>query len=295
MIGLGIMGSAMAANLRRARYRVVGYDVLEARRRALRRAGGHVARDCADVARQAGVVICSLPSSEALQEVARELAAARRPKLVVIETSTLPIAVKDAARRTLAAGGATLLDCPLSGTGSQARVKDLVVLASGDRRAYRRVAPVLDAFARARFHVGGFGAGSKMKFVANLLVAIHNVAAAEALVLAMKAGLDPATVFNVISAGAGSSRMFQVRGPMMVKGDYSRVLMKLGVWQKDMSVIADFARSVGAPTPLFSTTAPIYTAATEVDGDQDTAAVCAVLERMAGVGRRRKFKVRSSK
>ena len=293
VIGLGIMGSAMAANLSRAKYRVIGYDVLEARRRALRRAGGQTANDCGDVARQAGVVICSLPSSEAMRQVAGELAAAGRPKLVVIETSTLPIAVKEAARQTLAAGGATLLDCPLSGTGSQARVKDLVVLASGDRRAYRTVAPVLDAFARARFHVGDFGAGSKMKFVANLLVAIHNVAAAEALVLAMKAGLDPATAYEVLSAGAGSSRMFQVRGPMMVKGDYSRALMKLGVWQKDMAVIGEFARAVGAPTPLFAATAPIYTAATEAGGDEDTAAVCRVLEEAAGV--RRKLKVKSAK
>src|SRR4051812_29441885 len=198
VIGLGIMGSAMAANLKRAGYRVIGYDVLDARRKALRRAGGRAAADCGDVARQAGVVICSLPSSEALRQVAGELAAAARPGLVAIETSTLPIEVKEAARQTLAGGGATLLDCPLSGTGSQARVKDLVVLASGDLRAYRKVAPVLDAFARARFLVGDFGAGSKMKFVANLLVAIHNVAAAEALVLAMKAGLDLATAFDVI-------------------------------------------------------------------------------------------------
>ncbi len=131
---------------------------------------------------------------------------------IVIETSTLPIAVKEAARQTLAAGGATLLDCPLSGTGSQARVKDsscsraaTAARIAGWRRCW-------DAFARRAFTSGEFGAGSKMKFVANLLVAIHNVAAAEALVLAMKAGLDPATAFEVISAGAGSSRMFRCAG-----------------------------------------------------------------------------------
>src|SRR3954465_11119369 len=101
------MGSAMATNPRGARYPVIGYDVLEARRRALRRAGGHAATDCGDVARQAGVVICSLPSSEALEQVAGELAAAGHPKLIVIETSTLPIAVKEAARQTLASAGAT--------------------------------------------------------------------------------------------------------------------------------------------------------------------------------------------
>jgi 3-hydroxyisobutyrate dehydrogenase-like beta-hydroxyacid dehydrogenase len=131
-----------------------------------------------------------------------------------------------------------------------------------------------------------------MKFVANLLVAVHNVAAAEALVLAMKAGLDPAVVVKVIGDGAGSSRMFQVRGPMMVKGDYSHALMKLEIWQKDMTIIADFAREVGCPTPLFAATAPIYTAATKAGGGRDTAAVYAVLQRMAGG---RKFKVQSAK
>jgi L-threonate 2-dehydrogenase len=296
MIGLGIMGSAMAANLMRAGYRVVGYDVLEARRRAHRRAGGEVARDGADVARRADVVMCSLPSSAALQQTAVALAESARPGLVVIETSTLPLAVKEAARTVLAASGATLLDCPLSGTGSQARAKDLVVLASGDRRAYRRVGSILDACARARFHVGEFGSGSKLKYVANLLVAIHNVAAAEALVLARKAGLDPAMTFKVISAGAGSSRMLQVRGPMMVKGDYSQALMKLGVWQKDMAIISAFARDLGCPTPLFETTVPLYTAA--VAGgrqDEDTAAVYGVLSGMAGVGDWRKLESKKFK
>jgi 3-hydroxyisobutyrate dehydrogenase-like beta-hydroxyacid dehydrogenase len=291
MIGLGIMGSAMAANLIRAKYRVVGYDVLEVRRRAHRRAGGQAARECADVARQAGIVICSLPSSDALRQTAAALAESVRPKLIVIETSTLPLAVKEEARGVLAARGAILLDCPLSGTGSQARTRDLVVLASGDRRAYRRVGPVLDALARERVYVGEFGAGSRMKYVANLLVAIHNVAAAEALVLAMKAGFDPALAFKVLSAGAGSSRMLEVRGPMMVADDYSQPLMKLGVWQKDMRIIADFAQEVGAPTPLFSATAPLYTAAV-ADGrqEEDTAAVCAVLEEMVGMNDRRKLK-----
>ena len=292
IVGLGIMGSAMAGNLMRAGYRVIGYDVLARRRREHRRAGGQVALSCRDVGRQAGVVICSLPSSEALRQTAAEFAEARRPPQIVVETSTLPLAVKQAARRTLGARGTILLDCPLSGTGSQARVKDLVVYASGDRRAYRRVVPILDAFARAHYHVGAFGAGSKMKFVANLLVAVHNVAAAEALVLAMKAGLDPAVVVKVIGDGAGSSRMFQVRGPMMVKGDYSHALMKLEIWQKDMTIIADFAREVGCPTPLFAATAPIYTAATKAGGGRDTAAVYAVLQRMAGG---RKFKVQSAK
>lgn len=283
MIGLGIMGSAMSSNLMKAGYRVVGYDVLTTRRRAHRRAGGQVARSCRDVAREADIVVCSLPSSDSLLRTAAELAESPRRPRIVIETSTLPVDVKQEARRTLGAGGTTLLDCPLSGTGAQAHAGDVIVFASGDRAAYRRVVPILEAFARTQHYVGAFGTGSKIKFVANLLVAIHNVAAAEALVLAMKAGLDPALVLKVVSEGAGSSRVLQLRGPMMVKGRYSPATMKLGVWQKDMAIIAEFARAVGCPTPLFTASAPVYAAAIAMDRElEDTAAVCAVLEKMAG-------------
>ncbi len=287
--GLGIMGSAMAANLARAGYRVLGYDPLAAARRALARAGGTALHTNAELARRCDTVITSLPSAAALEEVARELARAARRGVTVIETSTLPLEAKQDARRVLARAGALLLDCPLSGTGAQARSKDLAVYASGPRAAVRRCAPVFQGFARAHYHVGAFGAGSKMKFVANLLVAIHNVSAAEALVLGMKAGLDPALVYKVVGDGAGSSRMFQVRGPMMVAGDYADATMKVEVWQKDMAIIADFARSLGCPTPLFLASAPIYSAALAAGrGKQDTASVCAVLESMAGVKRRRR-------
>ena len=282
------MGSAMAANLIRAGYHVVGYDVLEKRRRAHRRAGGLVATTCREVGTTCAVVISSLPSSEALLRTADELVGLRRPG-IVIETSTLPLDVKEAARRRFAARGATLLDCPLSGTGSQARTGDIVVYGSGDRRAYRRVTPVLEAIARAHYYVGPFGAGSKVKFVANLLVAIHNVAAAEALVLAKKAGLDPKLAFKVLADGAGSSRMFQVRGPMMVTGDYSKALMKLGVWRKDMSIIAGFARQHGVRTALFDATQPLYAAAERRNASEDTAAVHRVLAESS------KYKVQSRK
>src|SRR5688500_1101987 len=187
MIGLGIMGSAMSSNLMEAGYRVIGYDVRAERRQAHRRAGGQVARSAGDVAAQAAVLICSLPSADSLEQTATALAESRARSRIVIETSTLPVDVKQAARDALAVRGPTRLDCALSGTGAQARAKDLVVYASGSRSAYRRVMPILDAFARAHHYVGAFGAGSAMKVVANLLVAVHNVAAAEALVLAMKA------------------------------------------------------------------------------------------------------------
>jgi 3-hydroxyisobutyrate dehydrogenase-like beta-hydroxyacid dehydrogenase len=287
LIGLGIMGSAIAANLLRAGFRVVGYDVVAAARRALAREGGVAARSGADVARRAPIVITSLPSVAALASVAEEIARARRKGLIVVETSTMPLEAKHAARAAVERSGATLLDCPLSGTGAQARAKDLLVYASGSRAACRACAGVFEGFARGHHYLGAFGNGSKMKFVANLLVAIHNVAAAEAMVLARKAGLDPALALKVVGDGAGSSRMLQVRGPMMVRDDYSAATMKVEVWQKDMHIIAEYATGLGCPTPLFAASAPIYTAAlAEGFGREDTASVAAVLGAMAGLGRR---------
>ncbi len=286
MIGLGIMGSAMSSNLVKAGFEVLGFDPVSARRGELKRAGGHAAKSGRDVAGRSPIIITSMPSADALASVSAEIAAAGSRGQIVIETSTLPIEVKQAARKRLAAAGITLLDCPLSGTGAQARVKDVVVYASGGRNAFRKCIPVFEGFARAHYLIGPFGDGSKMKFIANLLVAIHNVAAAEAMVLGIKAGLDPALVLKVISTGAGTSRMLEVRGPMMVKGDYSDATMKVAIWQKDMKIIGEYARSIDCPTPLFLASAPFYTAAMAMGrANEDTASVCAVLEEMARTSR----------
>jgi 3-hydroxyisobutyrate dehydrogenase-like beta-hydroxyacid dehydrogenase len=282
VIGLGIMGSAISANVAKAGFAVHGYDLVSGLRSALKNAGGHPAGSAAEVAEKAEIVISSLPSAEALHSVASELTA----RCIVIETSTLPLEDKNRAFKTLEAKGITLLDCPLSGTGAQARNKDLTVYASGDQAAFEQTRPVLEGFSRAHYYLGEFGNGSKMKYVANLLVAIHNVAAAEAFVLGIKAGLDPETIYKVAGDGAGASRMFQVRGPQMVAGRYDDATMKVEVWQKDMKIIGEYATKLGVPTPLFTATAPIYTAAMAQGFDkQDTAAVCAVLEAMAGLKR----------
>jgi len=143
--------------------------------------------------------------------------------------------------------------------------------------------------------VGAFGNGSRMKYVANLLVAIHNVATAEAMVLGIKAGLPPQLIVDLIKIGAGNSRIFELRAPMMVKDDYaSNVTMKISVWQKDMDVIGGYARKIRVPTPMFDTSNAIYAKARKSGyDDQDTAAVCAVLEKMAGVKRRKGSKSRT--
>jgi putative dehydrogenase len=266
----------MAANLQRAGFRVIGYDPVAACRQRLRRAGGIVARSPEEVARSASIVISSLPSAKALDSISGAI----HGKKIVIETSTLPIAAKERARKRLAAKGATLLDCPLSGTGAQARAKDLVVYGSGERAAYERTVPVLKGFSRGHYYLGRFGNGSKMKFAANLLVAIHNVSSAEAVILARRAGLDAALAVKVLGDGAGASRMLQVRGPLMVRRTYLPATVTNETWRKDMKIIGAFVRGLKSPAPLFNATKRIYNAAmAQGRARQDTAAVCAVLEK----------------
>jgi 3-hydroxyisobutyrate dehydrogenase-like beta-hydroxyacid dehydrogenase len=253
MIGVGIMGSAMSANLLEAGYTVIGYDVVQAQLDALVRKGASRADSCRDVAEQADVVITSLPSVEALQQVVNAedgLVSAGRKELIVIETSTLPLEAKQAAHDALKNIGVEMLDCPLSGTGAQAVKKDIVVYASGNRKACEDCDSIFNGFSRANYYVGEFGMGSKMKFVANLLVTIHNVSAAEAFVLGMKAGLDPEMILQAVSDGGGTSRMFEVRGPLMAAGKFDTATMKVDMHQKDIDIISDFAKKLNCPTPL---------------------------------------------
>ncbi|MGC1325046.1 MAG: NAD-binding protein, partial [Xanthobacteraceae bacterium] len=163
--------------------------------------------------------------------------------------------------------------------------------ASGGAAEIKRLRPMFAAFGRGVFDLGEFGNGSRMKYVANLLVAIHNVASAEAMVLGIKAGLPPQLIFDLIKTGAGNSRIFELRAPMMVKDRYDNPTMKISVWQKDMDVIGSYARKIKVPTPMFDASSKIYAKALKAGhGAEDTAAVCAVLEKMAGVKRKTKKK-----
>jgi putative dehydrogenase len=289
IVGLGIMGGAFAQNLTAAGWRVIGYDIDRKRCRALARAGVEIAKDAQELAGKVPTIITSLPSPAALNVTVKAIVAARVKPRAVVEMSTLSLDDKHKAERALAKAGHVTLDCPVSGTGSQAKTKDIVVYASGDTKAIRRLRPLFASFTRAASDLGAFGNGSRMKYVANLLVAINNVAAAEAMVLGMKAGLDPQTVHDMVTSGAANSRVFELRAPMMVKNNYDDATMKVAIWQKDMKVIGEFADSIGSPTPLFAATRPVYAAAmTSGHAMHDTASVCAVLEQKAGVRRGKK-------
>jgi 3-hydroxyisobutyrate dehydrogenase/glyoxylate/succinic semialdehyde reductase len=280
IVGLGIMGGAIARNLVDRGWHVIGFDIDAARRDELAQAGVKIAGNAVQVARDAPIVMTSLPSPAAVDQVAREIANSGHSRRIVVELSTLSLADKIRFEATLTRAGHIALDCPLSGTGAQAKKRDLVVYASGDSEAIAQCGGLFSDFAKQSADLGRFGNGSRMKFIANHLVAINNVAAAEAMILAQRAGLDPRMVVDMVGPGAGGSRMFQLRAPMMVEGVYQPATMKVSIWKKDMAIIAEFAEDVGCETPLFTLTQPVYSEAMAMGlGDQDTASVFEVLKK----------------
>jgi len=283
VVGLGIMGSAISRHLIEASYLVVGFDIDARRCREAEGWGVSIADDAASSIAAADLALTSLPSDAALDEVVADVASRVKngKPAVIADLSTLSLACKIRNRDLLSKAGIEFLDCPISGTGAQAKTKDIVIYASGDKVKYDGCSAVFSDFSCNSRYLGAFGNGTKTKLIANLLVAIHNVAAAEAVNLAKRAGLNLDVLCEVIASGAGGSRVFELRAPLMAMESYKPPTMKLAVWQKDMSLIADFAKACGAVTPLFSVTGPLYQAAVDQGrGLEDTAAVCAVLQEM---------------
>ena len=287
IIGIGNMGSALAESLIKAGFRTIGVDADPDRTSWFGSIGGEEAADPASVAAEAEVVILSLPSVSALEEVIHGsggLLSAPRREVIVVESGTFPLAAKVAARAALAAAGMEMLDCTVSGTGAQARNRDIVLYTSGPAEALTRCQPVFEAIAREAPRVGEFGAGSVMKFVSNLLVSIHTVAAAEALTLATRAGLDQAAALQLVTSGSGNSRILELRGPMMVAGDYDQGSSTLDSLAKDTEIIVSFAGDHSCPVPMLATAATFFRSAMSQGFAQlDPAVVREVLGGLAGL------------
>lgn len=289
LVGIGIMGTAYARNLLAGGFAVSGWDIDPGRRELLRRLGGSPGASIAEVAAGCDVVLSALPSTAALSEAVegpQGVLAGAHPGLVFVEMSTFPLAAKERVRAVLQPAGVAVIDAPVSGTGAQAADADIVIYASGDASAIAQASPVFAAIAKASHDLGEFGNGSKMKYVANLLVSVHNLATAEAFVLGMKAGLDPQQILDVIVPGAGNSKILELRGPMMVANDYREASARLKMFIKDISVIRDFAGAVGVATPLLDASLPLYEEGMAKGlGELDAAALCRLLEEKAGFDR----------
>jgi len=286
MIGLGVLGSAIAENLLKEDFDLVGCDIDADATLKLADLGMSVAPTIPDIAGRVDVLLTCLPTTDALAAVVDDITAVARDGQIVVELSTLPVSDKEAARDSLAAAGVTLLDIPVSGNRIMALRKGLTAFGSGDRSAYDRVEPILLGFCKKTHYVGEFGCGSKMKFVGNLLNLVHNSVAAEAMVLGMKSGLDPKLIHEVISGSGSSSAMFEVRGALMADNDYRREGMNFSVPLKDSRIISDHAARLSCPTPIYQAALQNYYAAVaQGHREEDQSAVCAAMERAANCER----------
>jgi 3-hydroxyisobutyrate dehydrogenase-like beta-hydroxyacid dehydrogenase len=280
VVGVGLLGTAVAGRLLKAGHRVVGFDTAPDRVRALLGMGGEAAASARAVA-LASEAVCTLlptlPSVEAAVLGPDGVAAAGKPGQVLIQMSTISPALTARLAAESRARGLDFLDCPVSGTSGVVARGEGVLFVGGERRVFERWRPLLESMLPRAIYIGAAGQAMVLKLVANLLVALHSVAAAEALHLARRAGLDPAVALEVLVGSAAGSRMLELRGPLMVRGEYP-AQMKLDLFMKDLHLIQDAAAAAGAALPLTDTAERLYAAAAgSGHGGEDLAVVLTAL------------------
>jgi len=291
VIGLGAMGGIYTRHLLNAGFEVFGCDLLEAHVKSLAKQGMQPAKTPKDTAEKADVLITSLPSFKALQDVIDGddgILRCDKPDQILIDTCTLKVEDKIDLGELMTAGGKVFLDAPISGTPPMVEALKASLYVSGDKTAYERCRPIIEGFTGTNYHVGPVGDASKMKILANYLVGVHTAAAAECMVLGIKAGLDPKLIHEVLPKGAGGSTMLQVRGEYMANSDYRYEEGTIfNVFQKDCSIITEYAASMKSPIYLFAAARQIFNSAMALGLDHlELAAVCKAVEVAAGVNRK---------
>jgi len=285
IVGLGLLGHAIASRLIRAGHAVIGFDVLPERVSALAAMGGTPASSAAAVAQSAEAVCTLLPSlatAEAAILGTGGILAGARPSLAVIQMSTISPTLTERLAREVRAHGLGFLDCPVSGTSSMVERGDGIFFVGGERALFERWQPVLESVLARAVLVGRVGQAMVLKLVANLLVALNSAAAAEALTLARKAGLDLPLALDVLNSSAAASSMLKVRGPMIVRGEFP-AQMKLDLFMKDIHLMQEAAAAVGAPLPFTDLAERLYAAAQAAGhGGEDLAVVVTALDSVVG-------------
>ena len=280
VVGLGLLGHAVASRLRAAGHDVIGHDVVPERVKALIALGGRAGGSVAGVVAEADPVCVLLPSLATVEDVVlggAGIAASGRPGQTVVQMSTISPALTEKLARESAARGFGFLDCPISGTSGMVERGDGIIFVGGKRALYDRWRPLLETVLPRAVFIGAAGKAMALKLVANLLVALNSAAAAEALAMAERAGLDVRLALEVLTSSAATSRMLEVRGPMIATRQFPPQ-MKLDLFMKDLHLIQDAASTVGAPLPLTDVAERLYAAAAAAGhaGD-DLAAVVTAL------------------
>ncbi|MQM38611.1 L-threonate dehydrogenase [wastewater metagenome] len=287
VVGLGSMGLGMALALRDAGHEVIGHDPHPEACGCLADAGGRIADTPADLARQARLVVCVVATAQQVESVLfgeEGVAGVIGDDALFIQCATVPPSYIRELGTRLAGVGVTLLDAPISGGSVKAREGRLSVMASGAPAAFERGEPVLNALAETVHRLGDeVGAGSSVKLVNQLLAGVHIAAAAEAVALGLRMGLDPEVLYEVITHSAGNSWMFENRVPHILKGDYSP-RSAVNIILKDLGIVSDTARECTFPAPMASAALQqfAWTSAAGLGGHDD-ASVIRYFERVAGV------------
>jgi 3-hydroxyisobutyrate dehydrogenase-like beta-hydroxyacid dehydrogenase len=248
IIGLGLVGSALAERLTAAGFEVVGYDIAAGRIAALAAIGGVPAASAMDVARQCERIILSLPTSDISAEVIEEIADELAGKLVLDTTTGEPDAMARLGQ-SLARRQADYVDATIAGSSSQVRRGEVVVMLGGSEAAVERGADLVRTFAAQSFHLGPVGSGARMKLVVNLVLGLNRAVLAEGLAFAQASGIDPAEALEVLRAGPAFSRVMDTKGPRMLAGDFAPEA-RLAQHHKDVRLILSAAAEAGAKVPL---------------------------------------------
>ena len=276
-IGLGNIGEPMALNLIQSDYSVIGFDVVE--KPAFVAAGGVQAKTAAEVIEKTDVLVQSLPTVQALETTVDGLIEFGRNGQIIIEISSYPLKNKKAQASRLAEHGITMLDCEISGLPFMVADRTATIFQSGDQAVLESVQVVFEAMTNKRVNLGEFGAATKMKLLANMMVAIHNSVAGEVLNLARKAGIDPNEAIGALSKSAAGSVTFSNKAPVMLSGKFESGAGPFRHMFSYLRRISALAKEVGASTPLLDTVHRYYeTAEAEGRADQDIAAIIEMLE-----------------
>jgi 3-hydroxyisobutyrate dehydrogenase-like beta-hydroxyacid dehydrogenase len=273
IIGVGLMGSALAERLLGAGFDVIGYDRVSEKSAALAARGGRSAGSPRAVAEASDSILFSLMSTDQVAASLDAMGSGLRPGTTVIDTTTGSPEQMAALGERLAALGIDYLDATIAGNSDEARAGAVLVLAGGEGAAFHRARQLFDCFAREAFHLGSWGSGARMKLVFNLVVGLHRAVLGEALGFARAVGVAPETALAILKAGAAYSRVMDVKGDRMLSRDF-RPQARLAQHLKDVRLILELAGQTGAIVPLSERHAELLTALVEAGcGELDNSAI----------------------
>ena len=291
-IGLGRMGLPMSYNLLKAGFDLTVHNRSQAKVRQIASGGATAAKSTADITQQCDILLACLPDIAASEEVflgPDGVIANARPGQVLVDHSTVGINTSKACAEAAQAKGALFLDAPISGGTERAENGTLVIMAGGPKEAFDAALPAFDAMGATVRHTGPTGTGTTVKLINQLLVGIHSLAAAEAMLMGTKSGADPALVYELVSSGWGQSFMLDRNAPVMLDQTYDDARAPLKTILKDLGLIQELARSIDTPTPAGDLAYKVFTEAAEAGlGDLDTPIIVRLLEKEAGVTVQRK-------